>query len=295
MQRMTIAGAFGATVEFTRGSWYVLLGTLVAVFALFGGIAVAAVGSGAVSGEPGVGDILLLITLVPIGYVATIACLFLTWRHGLARGQEPLWRNIGWAMGAGLASIVAMLVVGLVIGIGFYAVLFVVALLLFALFGVGSLAGLDVLSPAASGALGIGAVLLFVLVYLAFFIGYLWIVGRLSLAGPAMAVLRTRNPITGLGESWRLTKGVGWSIAIFYFILSLLAVVLFLGLLIVIGGTSSAMGELQQDGPTGGAAVALSLFPLFFSVFGLLVAVAAPAGIYRQVSVGGRYSADIFS
>ncbi len=293
MQRMTIGGAFGAMFDFIRGSWHVVLGSLVAVVVLSGVVGFAMIGSG--SGEPSGGQVAGIVIVALLFYVALFACFFLGWRHGLANGQESVVRNIGWAMGAGAASILSMIVVGIIVGIAFYAVLLIVALILFAIFGLGGMAAGDMFSPAAAAGMGIGAIGLFALIYIAALVGYLWIYGRLSVAGPAMAVLRTRNPITGLGESWRLTRESQWTIVGFYFLLAIIGFVLLMGVFIAIGGSAAALGAAQTGAEPSGSIVAMSLLPLLLYIPSLLVSVAAPAAVYRQVSGGERYSAEIFT
>lgn len=293
MQRMTISGAFGAMFDFIRGSWHVVLGSLVAVVVLSGIVGFAMVGTG--SGEPSGGQVAGLIIVALVFYVALFACFFLGWRHGLASGQESVVSNIGWAMGAGAASILSMFIVGIIVGIAFYAVILVIALVMVAIFGLGGMAAGDMMSPNAMAGMGIGAIGLFVLIYIAALVGYLWIYGRLSIAGPAMAVLRTRNPITGLGESWRLTRDSQWTIVGFYFLLAIIGFVLFMGVFIAIGGSAAALGAAQAGAEPSGSIVAMSLLPLLLYIPTLLVSVAAPAAVYRQVSGGDRHSADIFA
>src|SRR3546814_12902890 len=71
------------------------------------------------------------------------------------------------------------------------------------------------LSPAALesgglGAIGGGAILLMIILYVAMIVFLLWVQGRFMVAGPVMAARLTRNPVTGLGESWRLTGPSPW-------------------------------------------------------------------------------------
>lgn len=293
MQRMTIGGAFSAMFDFIRGSWHVVLGSLVAVVVLSGGVGFAMIGTG--SGEPSGGQVAAIVIVALVFYVALFACFFLGWRHGLANGQESVISNIGWAMGAGAASILSMFLVGIIVGIAFYAVLLIVALIMFAILGLGGMAAGDMFSPAAAAGMGIGAIALFALIYIATLVGYLWIYGRLSIAGPAMAVLRTRNPITGLGESWRLTRDSQWTIVGFYFLLAIIGVVLFMGMFIAIGGSAAALGAAETSVDPSGSIIATALVPLLLYIPALLVSVAAPAAVYRQVSGGERTSAEIFT
>src|SRR3546814_18637415 len=79
------------------------------------------------------------------------------------------------------------------------------------------------LSPAAlesggAGAIGGGAILLMIILYVAMIVFLLWVQGRFMVAGPVMAERLTRNPVTGLGASWRLTGPSQWGIVGFYLI-----------------------------------------------------------------------------
>ncbi len=241
------------------------------------------------------GQVAAIVIVALVFYVALFACFFLGWRHGLANGQESVISNIGWAMGAGAASILSMFLVGIIVGIAFYAVLLIVALIMFAILGLGGMAAGDMMSPNAMAGMGIGAIGLFALIYIATLVGYLWIYGRLSIAGPAMAVLRTRNPITGLGESWRLTRDSQWTIVGFYFLLAIIGIVLFMGVFIAIGGSAAALGAAETSVDPSGSIIATALVPLLLYIPTLLVSVAAPAAVYRQVSGGERTSAEIFT
>src|SRR3546814_20954105 len=84
-----------------------------------------------------------------------------------------------------------------------------------------ALGGMGGWSPAAleSGglcAIGGGAIFLMIILYVAMIVFLLWVQGRFMVAGPVMAERLTRNPVTGLGESWRLTGPSHWVIVGFY-------------------------------------------------------------------------------
>src|SRR3546814_21080598 len=92
-------------------------------------------------------------------------------------------------------------------------VMFIMALM----FGA-ALGGMGGLSPAALesgglGAIGGGAIFLMIILYVAMIVFLLWVQGRFMVAGPVMAERLTRNPVTGLGESWRLHGPSQWVIA----------------------------------------------------------------------------------
>src|SRR3546814_10341315 len=81
----------------------------------------------------------------------------------------------------------------------------------------------------------------------------LWVQGRFMVAGPVMAERLTRNPVTGLGESWRLTGPSQWVIVGFYllftigvFVYALIAGMIFGGILGAIARSEEHTSELQS-------------------------------------------------
>ena len=169
----------------------------------------------------------------------------------------------------------------LVLIIALYAIIAVVALIFIAIFGLGGAGVGDLMSPAASAGLGAGVVAGVVLFYVLFFVGFYWVYGRFSAAGPVMAVQRTVNPITGLGESWRLTKSSQWVIVGFFLLQLLLSFVALIVIAIVGGGAAAFVNPGEPAAATGFGAILLTLVvyvPL------LLMSIATPPAIYRQVA-----------
>ncbi len=94
----------------------------------------------------------------------------------------------------------------------------------------------------------------------------------------AMIVLgRTRNPITAMRGSWRMTKANSFRLFAFFAMLILLAAVIGLILVLVIGLILSAAGE--QAALIGNAVVFALLLTVFYTV-----SFALTASIYRQLS-----------
>src|SRR3546814_17438873 len=66
--------------------------------------------------------------------------------------------------------------------------------------------------PFKSGALSGGAMAVAFVYFVAVLVFFLLLQVRLSVAGPVMAHKLTRNPVTGLTESWKLTGASQWAI-----------------------------------------------------------------------------------
>src|SRR3546814_11639610 len=74
-------------------------------------------------------------------------------------------------------------------------------------------------------ALSGGAMAVAFVYYVAVLVFFLWLQGRLSVAGPVMAQKLTRNPVTGITGSWKLTGASQWAIVGFYILFTILMVV----------------------------------------------------------------------
>lgn len=304
MQRMTIGGAFGAMIDFIRTSWLVILGTLLAAGVITGLLGFAAIGStmetfanqtpGAAPPDPAQAmQAFSRLWLVFLGAgVLFYAASFLSWRHGLTGGSESVFANIGWAVGASLTSMLTMLVVGIVLIIALYAIIAVVALIFIAVFGLSGAGVGDLMSPAASAGLGAGVIASVILFYILFFVGFYWVYGRFSAAGPVMAVQRTVNPITGLSESWRLTKSSQWVIVGFFLLQLLLSFVALIVISVVGGGAAALMNPAQPPAAMGIVPIVLMIVvyvPL------ILMSIATPPAIYRQVAGADAVADDVFA
>ena len=249
MMKMSIGAAFSETFAFLKANWMQMLmwvgGALVVVGLLgylflgstFAAMAMSPNDPSLIMGAFGKISLFALVAAV-IFYGVSM----LIWRGGMHPGEAP---NFAWAFQAGPALAFGMIV----IMIAAYIVIFIVMFILTLIFGA-ALGGMGGLSPAAlesggAGAIGGGAILLMVLVYIAVIVFLLWVQGRFMVAGPVMAERLTRNPVTGLSESWRLTGPSQWVIVGFYllftiglFVYALVAGMIFGGILGAVAGGS---------------------------------------------------------
>ena len=293
MTKMSIGAAFSETFAFLKANWQQMLlwvgGALVVVGLLgylflgstFSAMALAPNDPSLVMGAFGKIFLFALIAAV-ILYGASM----LIWRGGLHPGEAP---NFAWAFQAGPAFAFGMFVVMLAA----YILVFIVMLILTLIFGA-ALGGMGALSPSAlesgaAGAVGGGAIFLMIILYIAVIVFMLWVQARFSVAGPVMADRLTRNPVTGLGESWRLTGASQWTIVGFYllftigiFIYALIAGMIFGGILGAIAGGSVVGAILTMI--VMAAAVYLPMIMISFSM---------PIGIYRALAP--RASGDVFA
>lgn len=290
MTKMSIGTAFAETFGFLKANWQQMLmwvGGAVVVVGLLGFLLLGSTFS-AMAMAPN-DPSLILGAFSKIALFAIVAGIIfygvsmLIWRGGLHPGEAP---KFAWAFQAGPALAFGMLVVF----IGAYIVLLVVMLLLTLIFGA-ALGGMTSFSPSAleSGAVGGGAIFLIIILYIAVLVFMLWVQARFMVAGPVMADRLTRNPITGLGESWRLTGPSQWSIIGFYliftigiFIYALIAGMIFGGILGAIAG-GSVVGSIL----TMILMAAVVYLPI------IMISFSAPAGVYRALAPGT--SGDVFA
>jgi len=290
---MSIGAAFSETFGFLKANWQQMLlwvgGALVVVGLLgyvflgstFSAMALAPNDPSLVMGAIGKIFLFALIAAVILYGVS-----MLIWRGGLHPGEAP---NFAWAFQAGPAFAFGMFVVMLAA----YILIFIVMFILTLIFGA-ALGGMGALSPSAlesgaAGAVGGGAIFLMIILYIAVIVFMLWVQARFSVAGPVMADRLTRNPVTGLGESWRLTGASQWTIVGFYllftigiFIYALIAGMIFGGILGAIAGGSVVGAILTMI--VMAAAVYLPMIMISFSM---------PIGIYRALAP--RASGDVFA
>lgn len=293
MTKMSIGAAFSETFAFLKANWQQMLlwvgGALVVVGLLgylflgstFSAMALAPNDPSLVMGAIGKIFLFALIAAVILYGVS-----MLIWRGGLHPGEAP---NFAWAFQAGPAFAFGMFVVM----VAAYILVFIVMFILTLIFGA-ALGGMGALSPSAlesgaAGAVGGGAIFLMIILYIAVIVFMLWVQARFSVAGPVMADRLTRNPVTGLGESWRLTGASQWAIVGFYllftigiFIYALIAGMIFGGILGAIAGGSVVGAILTMI--VMAAAVYLPMIMISFSM---------PIGIYRALAP--RASGDVFA
>lgn len=296
---MTIGGAFAALFEFIRTSWHIVIGSMLVTVLIAAGAIFALFGSdftGLNSQDPGVvmavfGGLMLAMVVAGVFYFAGS---FLSWRHALTGGSEPVLSNLGWALGASAMSLLAMIAITIIL----YVVLAVVMLLVFAVLGLGGgLAGGLASPDAGLAGAGVGIIIGIVLLYVVMIVGFYWVYGRLMAAGPVMAALRTVNPITGLTESWRLTRPSQWVIVGFQLLIALMSFVLSMLAGLVMGAAAAGFAAgFDSGGDPGTIAGLISLaIALLVYVPILVIAVAMPMAVYRQVSEGDMQSGEIFA
>ncbi|MEI4508047.1 hypothetical protein WBQ88_08970 [Sphingopyxis sp. CCNWLW253] len=112
----------------------------------------------------------------------------------------------------------------------------------------------------------------------------LYLLGRLALVTPAVADRSLYNPFEAIRTSWDLTRGNGWAIFFFLFLVALVIVIAALiigGVVSVIAGSDPGFGRML-----GGFVEAV------FSAVGSLASIAVSAAAYRQLAL--RTSSDVF-
>lgn len=291
MGKMSIGAAFSETFAFLKANWTQMLMWTVGAVVVLGLLGYLMLGStftamAMSAGDPsaalsGIGKIFLFALFAA---VILYAVCMLIWRGGLHPGEAP---NFGWALQAGPAFAFGMFVVAIAAYIVMAIIMFVLALIFGAAF-----AGAGGFSPSAlqSGAVGGGAIAIMVLFYIAILVFFVWLFGRLSVAGPVMADRLTRNPLTGITESWRMTAASQWTIVGFYLLIVILSLVYGFVVGMIFGGI---MGAAMAGGSGAGAFISVILMVLVVYVPQLLLSFAMPIGIYRAIAP--RASGDVFA
>lgn len=291
MARMTIGAAFSETFAFLKANWLQMLMWFGAALVLLGLLGYLMLGSTFTAMAMSPGDpSAFLSAFGKIGLFALIAAVvlyaacMLIWRGGLYPGEAP---NFGWALQAGPAFAFGMFVVM----IAAYVMILIVMLVFGLLFGA-AIGGMSGFSPESfdSGAVGGGAMFVMVLLYLAFILFLLWVQGRFIVAGPVMADRLTRNPVTGLGESWKLTQSSQWVIVGFYVLFAILTFVYMMIAGMIFG---AILGGFASGGSAAGAMISMILMAVLIYLPLLMASFSMPVGIYRAIAP--RVSADIFT
>jgi len=162
--------------------------------------------------------------------------------------------------------------------------------------GIGFLAG-------GAGAASAGLAMLITLLAMAAMIAvYVWLLVRLSLAGP-MTLARGRIVI---GEAWKLTRGHFWKLLGAYFLALVLAVVvmllgwaIILAVSLAVGGGFGVMGQLQNPDFSSlqtafsPSMVAMMVCSAILSTLQMVIMVAPTAVAYRELS--GDTTVDTFA
>jgi len=272
MKKATLEGLFSATMAFLKANWLAMIAMIVGVCVVSGVLGYLMLGSffsmAMAGGTPDPTVILAMMGQFALVYLIVMVLLYAAslsiWRHGMTNGQDGIAQNIGWALLGGLTLM--LLYIGLFIAL--YIAMIVVVLILVAIvgggigaFGQGGFSPQNVAGP---------AIAFVVVLYLAFIVAMLWVAARLSIIGPVMAAQRTVNPITGLAQSWSLTKASQWTLVGFFVLVAIASTVALLVLVLV-------LGPLQIP-----ALVLLPYVPLWLFWW------AVPPGIYAQVAAPDR-------
>lgn len=150
--------------------------------------------------------------------------------------------------------------------------------------GMFAIGALSILPGWGAGGGAIGILLLMIGLF-AFLGAIIYLSGRLALISPAIADRAIYNPLTAIGDSWKLTTRNGWRVALFLMLVMLVIGVAFGLLVLVVGavaGTGEGVGRLITGVAEGIAEAATGI-----------VGVALAAAAYRQLAI--HSGKDIFS
>lgn len=290
MTKMSIGAAFSETFAFMKANWQKMLlwvGGALVVVGLLGFLFLGSTFS-AMAMAPN-DPSLIIGAFSKIALFALIAAIIfygvsmLIWRGGLHPGEVP---NFAWAFQAGPALAFGMVVVM----IAAYILIGIVMFILTLIFGA-ALGGMGGLSPASleSGALGGGAIFLIVVIYIAVLVFLLWVQGRFLVAGPVMADRLTRNPMTGLTESWRLTGASQWTIVGFYLLFTIGIFIYAMIAGMIFGGILGAI----MSGSVVGAILTMIVMAAVVYLPIIMISFSMPIGVYRALAP--RASGDVFA
>ncbi|MBL0767426.1 hypothetical protein JI743_01230 [Sphingopyxis sp. DHUNG17] len=290
MHKMSIGAAFSETFAFLKANWtqmLIYIGGALVLLGILGylmlGATFAAMASPTADPSVAFGAVGSIVLFALLAAIILYAACMLVWRGGLHPGEAP---NFGWALQAGPAFAFGMFVVMIAAYVVILVISFVLMLIFGAAFGLGGGLSPDALQ---SGAVGGGAIVLLVLFYIAILLFMLWVQARFSVAGPVMADRLTRNPVTGLSESWRLTGTSQWVIVGFYVLFTLMTVAYMFVVGLVLGGIMGAM----MGGSGFGSIVALIISAIVIYLPLLLISFSIPVGIYRALSP--KAASDVFA
>jgi hypothetical protein len=290
---MSIGAAFSETFAFLKANGMQMLmwvgGALILVGILgylllgstFSAMAMAPNDPSLVMG--GFGKIMLFALVAAVIFYGVS---MLIWRGGMYPGEAP---NFAWAFQAGPALAFGMFVVMIAANIMVTIVMFILMLI----FGA-ALGGMGAFSPGALesggfGAIGGGAIVLVVILYIAMFIFLLWVQGRFMVAGPVMAERLTRNPVTGLGESWRLTGPSQWAIVGFYLLFAIGVILYIIIAAMIVGGIIGAIA----GGSAAGTALSVIVMAALVYLPIITISFSMPVGVYRAIAP--RASGEVFT
>lgn len=293
MTRMSIGAAFSETFAFLRANWMQMLiwvGGALVVVGLLGFLLLGSTFS-AIALAPNDPSLILgafsrIALFALVAGVIFYGVSMLIWRGGMHPGEAP---NFAWAFQAGPALAFGMFVVMIAANILITIVMFILTLIFGAALGGMGAFSPETLESGAAGAIGGGAIVLIIILYIALFVFLLWVQGRFMVAGPVMAERLTRNPVTGLGESWRLTGPSQWVIVGFYllFVIGIIIYAMIAGM--IFGGI---LGSIMGGSAVGAILTMIVMAALVYLPI-IMISFSMPVGVYRAIAP--RASGDVFA
>lgn len=106
-----------------------------------------------------------------------------------------------------------------------------------------------------------------------------YLVGRFTAVAPLVADRGEKNPLAAIRGSWDLTRGNGWSIFFFLFLVTVVIVIAAVIIGVVFG--IAASGDSAAGRMLGGFVEAA------FGAIGTVVTIAVTASVYRQLAISG--------
>jgi hypothetical protein len=128
---------------------------------------------------------------------------------------------------------------------------------------------------ALAGALGLGA--MGALIVLVAFVAWVVLFVRFSLVAPVLVKENVANPLTALSRSWALTRGNGWRLFAFFFLLVIAYLVVMIVVSLVLGTLFSLFGKTVAE---FGEALVVSLLNAGWGV----LMMAALAAVHEQLA-----------
>ncbi|GGD56528.1 hypothetical protein GCM10011411_15680 [Aurantiacibacter arachoides] len=236
------------------GLWAVYLALQIAMAVVFftvigGSFALAGVMGDSPFAAMGVGAILMIVLF----YVAYLLLSFAT-SVSLTHQASPLHSPaLTQSFGAGLRSMLTLFGLLVVFFVGYFAVTLILTLLVGALSRAGD----------AAAFIGVAASLVLIL----------YLLCRLAVVFPIIAVEGERNPLSAIARSWRLTSGNAMRIFVAMLVFFVLLVAAVGVLFLIFGGSFAAMAS-NANGPGDFGAV-MGGMAIFFIAFLVISALAA--------------------
>jgi hypothetical protein len=191
----------------------------------------------------------------------------------------------GWLLAlGGIASVVGYLAllallrdhnrptVGEAIKIGLIGLLPAIGAYIVLVFGLGAAAALLAMIAGVTGNAAVG-----LLVGLVIVAGVIYVLVKVSLAGPVIAIDKVYNPFKILTRSWRLTKGNSFRLFLFYLLLTVTYIVIAAVASGIVAVLLALLGESVAT--TVNAVISAAISAVAYLVF-----VAVLAAVHRQLS-----------